>query len=187
MHWLCLRFQMGAVHLILYLTMGGWSQLIMPADWLEDKDWGLIKSCPQNRQRLLKVLQIIRLANLISGPMQPGGLTPIEDQDQTTVPNPIANKEKIYDTVSLVVIMDIFFILNQLGYCQMAIASALKDASFLTDTSVEIFASDVVECMSHSLTFYFYVRFSNLMRREFMDFQKRCRAGVSDLMKRIGF
>lgn len=83
--------------------------------------------------------------------------------------------------VSLVLILDFFFILNQLGYCFYAASEVYKGVCNDCQESKELyvlatFVSDVLECMSRSLHFYFYLKFSHLLRGEFLAVVSRVKS-----------
>lgn len=81
--------------------------------------------------------------------------------------------------VSLVLILDLMFILNQISYCVMAgctINKTLKDSTEAEEIFfTACFVNDTIECLSHSLNFYLYLKFSSLFRRKFFDFLYRLR------------
>lgn len=88
--------------------------------------------------------------------------------------------DDLNSVISLILVLDFFFFLNQLGYCFFAVAEVINtvchecqlgDKLYKTAT----FQSDFVECLSRSLTFYFYVAFSQLLRQEFLTFVARIR------------
>src|SRR5437870_1437121 len=80
--------------------------------------------------------------------------------------------DKLNSFVSLVFILDTFFILNQLGYCM---AGAIMICTMIygpdipsSETQLTFnFLSIIIECLSHSLNFFCYIKFSSLMRQEF--------------------
>lgn len=90
------------------------------------------------------------------------------------------NADDANSVVSLVMILDVFFILNQIGYCFYAVSEVWKarcdECPFGMDLYITAtFVSDFLECLSRSLHFYFYVRFSHLLRQEFLEVMSRVR------------
>lgn len=84
-------------------------------------------------------------------------------------------------TISLVMILDVFFILNQIGYCFCTVSDVWKQSCGECPFGIDLtlmaeFVSDFLECVSRSLHFYFYVRFSQSLRREFLDVARGVRA-----------
>lgn len=85
-----------------------------------------------------------------------------------------------HSVVSLVLVLDLFFILNQLGYCLFAASEVYKSICQECEDGIDLyrtaaFVSDFIECLSRSLNFYFYVKFSRLLRNEFLDVVSRIR------------
>lgn len=86
--------------------------------------------------------------------------------------------------VSLVLVLDCFFILNQLGYCVLAVTEVLKALNEHDEEVLELYvtaamAGDVLECCARCLHFYFYLKFSSLMRQEFLDAVHKTRAWLT--------
>lgn len=82
--------------------------------------------------------------------------------------------------MSLVLILDVFFILNQLGYCLVTVSNCVASICNQCQSGFDfqltaMCISDLAECLSHSLQFYFYVRFSTVFREQFFGFVCRMR------------
>lgn len=92
----------------------------------------------------------------------------------------LAKKEQAESAISLILFLDALFILNQLGYCIYTVATIFRsynpesDIAHAWESGSDI-ASDMIECVSHSLNFYFYVKFSKMMKDEFKDFLSRAK------------
>jgi hypothetical protein len=87
--------------------------------------------------------------------------------------------DKTQSFISLVFILDTLFILNQLGYCMVGSLVILKmiyghDVASSDAHNTIDFISYTLECLSHSLNFYCYLKFSSLVRQEFLLFLSRC-------------
>lgn len=81
--------------------------------------------------------------------------------------------DDINSVVSLVLVLDLFFILNQFGYMFYAVSEVIQAHCYGCKAELDLyntamFVSDCLECMSRSLHFYFYVKFSQLLRQEFL-------------------
>lgn len=90
-------------------------------------------------------------------------------------------KEKVTSAVSQVLILDAFFMLNQLGYCGTALFVIYREVCEDRRMGEELlqmsyFASDTIECVSHAFNFYFYVRFSKTLRTDFLAFVSRMKS-----------
>lgn len=82
--------------------------------------------------------------------------------------------------ISLVLVLDFFFILNQVGYNFFAVADVIDTMCEKCEAGEKLyydatFQSDFVECLSRALHFYFYMAFSRLLRKEFLAFVGRTR------------
>lgn len=74
--------------------------------------------------------------------------------------------------ISLVLVLDSLFILNQFGYCLVAISNIIRTNCGECESGMQLgsamfLVGDIFECLSHSLNFYFYLKFSTLLRQEF--------------------
>lgn len=102
-------------------------------------------------------------------------LSAAESVNSTYSPIQQSKTDNANSAISLILILDIFFILNQLGYCILAfsrITITHCDSCGIKPSSINtiMFISDIIECLSHSLNFYFYVIFSRLVRQNFLEF-----------------
>lgn len=117
--------------------------------------------------------QIFLLNSLFSANQKEPIGTPVGDNQKTKI-------DTTASVVSLVLILDLFFSLNQSGYCALVVAKLIRDSCNKCPLGVElyrttIFVSDFVELLSRSVNFYFYVVFSTILRQEFLLFVSKIR------------
>lgn len=84
-------------------------------------------------------------------------------------------REKMKSIMYLTLMLDAFFLVNQIGYCTLTVSKLYTRycescSQSLSAYKVAVWLSDFVECLSRSLNFYFYICFSSLIRNEFYAF-----------------
>lgn len=86
--------------------------------------------------------------------------------------------DKINATISLILILDAFFMINQLGYClvtiiNVSLANYGEEKYNFPFVMGSYFAADLAEISAHSFNFICYIQFSKLIRQEFLAFVAR--------------